>query len=251
MYIEVIDRDPVVEVVIDRPDRRNALDGDGWRFLAEAVRRQDAREGVRVIVLRSTGPIFCGGADLRWMRTAAPSDLAAVHVALEAMRRSARPVVCRVQGPAFGGGIGLVAAADVTIASASATFTFSEVRLGIAPALISRFVSERVGAARFRAWAMLGQPIDAATALATALVDHVATDEGLDAAVEEAATALLRGEPAALTAIKRFGSAGLDRDPAAETLAGLRDRPQFDEGVAALRDGRPAAWAVSPPVGRA
>jgi methylglutaconyl-CoA hydratase len=247
VYITIAEHDRVVAIVLDRPDRRNSLDGDGWRFLAETVRRQEARQKVRAILLRSTGPVFCGGADLGWMRGAPEAELAAAYDALEAIRRCPKPVVCRVQGPTFGGGVGLVAAADVAISDADATFTLSEVRLGIAPALISRFVVERVGAARFRSWALLGRQIDASSALAAGLVDHVATEQGLDAAVDEALDAIRRGEPEAISTIKRFGPRGLERDEAAATLARLRDRPEFAEGVAALREGREPEWTARDP----
>jgi methylglutaconyl-CoA hydratase len=243
VYVDTRAHDGVLEIVVDRPDRRNALDGEGWRGIIEGIERLDQHADARVGVIRSTGPIFSAGADVRWLRSAPESELALVCDGLDAIRRCPKPIVCRVQGPTFGGGVGLAAAGDVSVAGARATFTFSEVRLGIVPALISRVVIERIGVARFRSWALLGQAIEAPDALAGGLVDHVATDEGLDAAVDDVVDALRRGEPAALAAIKRIGPAGPSRDDAARLLRELRDRPAFDEGIAALREGRPPAWA--------
>jgi methylglutaconyl-CoA hydratase len=249
MYLHCQIVGDVGEIVIDRPERRNALDGEGWRAVASAVGGCEGAPEVRTILIRSTGDVFCGGADLGWLRWAPVDELASVAEALEQVRNAAKPVVCRVQGPTFGGGIGLAAVADVVIAAPAAAFTLSEVRLGIAPALISRFVIERVGLARFRTWALLGLTVDAAAARAAGLVDVVAPLDGLDRATTEIVDALRRAEPAAAAAIKRIPPNGLGADDAARGLATLRDRPAFAEGIAALRENRPARWSIRSGVG--
>jgi methylglutaconyl-CoA hydratase len=244
MYIQTQGESDLAEVIIDRPDRRNALDGEGWAAIGASVRAACARAGVRAVLIRSVGSVFCGGADVNWLRSAPPAELAVVSDTLAAFRSCPHPVVCRVQGPTFGGGIGLAAAADVVVADPAATFTLSEVRLGIVPALISPYVVERVGSAHLKTWAILGMTVDAASAVAAGLVDLIAPAGGVDVATAEVIEAIRRGEPEAVAAVKRFPPAGLGRDDAAQLLATLRDRPQFAEGIAAMRGGRLPTWAA-------
>lgn len=244
MYIQVREESDLIEIGIDRPERRNALDGEGWSELGRALRTECARSGLRAVLLRSSGSVFCGGADIGWLRSAATPDLSIVDDTLAALRHCPVPVICRVQGPAFGGGIGLVAASDVVVVDPTATFTLSEVRLGIAPALISSYVIERVGTARFRTWAMLGMTIDAPTAHGAGLVDLIAPAGGVDVAVAEVVEAIRRGEPEAIATVKHLPVGGLRGEDAVSLLAALRVRPQFAEGVSALKAGRLAGWAT-------
>lgn len=242
MYVELREEGDLLEVVIDRPERRNALDGAGWTVLRDVFRAHPSRESVRALLIRSTGSVFCGGADLNWLRDAGDAEIRMVYDAIAALRAYPRPVVCRVQGPTFGGGIGLVAASDVVVADPGATFTMTEVRLGIAPALIASFVAERVGSARFRSWSILGMTVDAERAFNAGLVDLLSPAGGVDVATAEVIEAIRRGEPRAITAVKSLPREGLDGDEATTLLSSLRDRPEFTEGVAALRSGRLPNW---------
>lgn len=242
MYVHQSRTDEVLTIRIERPERRNALDGAGWAAIAQAIGASNESAEARVVVIQSVGPTFCGGADLSWLRAAPEAELASIGSALEAIQRCPRPVVCRVQGPAYGGGIGLIAAADLVVASPLARFTLSEVRLGIAPALISPYLIARVGPARFRAWALLGQAVSPIEAEAAGLVDLLTTEDGLDAAVSTVIADLRRGEPGALDAIKRIPSTGLATEAAASLLRALRERPAFAEGIAALKEGRTPIW---------
>ena len=229
-------------VEIDRPQGRNALDGQGWLGVAAAARSHQADPAVRTILLQSTGSVFCAGGDVDWMRRAEPSELSAVAAALDALAAVGKPVVARVQGPAYGGGVGLAAACDLVVASSQARFQMSEVRLGVAPALVSRALIGRVGAARFRAWALTGRAVGADEALAVGLVDVVCAPERLDGAIDEVCQSLCAGEPEALASVKRLFPAGLPADAAAAELARLRARDSFAEGIAALREKRPPSW---------
>ena len=230
------------DVAIARAEARNALDGAGWRGLAEAVRQHAGDPSVRVLVLQSEGPVFCAGGDLAWMRTADEGELMVVNEALDALRSCPKPVVARVHAPAFGGGVGLAAACDVVVAARDARFTLSEVRVGVAPAIVSRFVIDRVGGARFRSWALLAEPVEAEDAYVAGLVDWLAEPDQLDDEVSRVVSALAAGEPAALTVTKRLFPAGLAPDEAVAELARLRERPEFAEGIAAVREKRPAKW---------
>jgi methylglutaconyl-CoA hydratase len=229
-------------VEIDRPDGRNALDGDGWRGIRAALRQHEADPEVRTVLLQATGSVFCAGGDLDWMLRSEPSELQVGAEAADALIACPKPVVARVQGPAYGGGVGLLAACDLVVAVDTARFQLSEVRLGVAPAMVSRAVIGRVGGARFRAWALTAQSIDPAAALAAGLVDRVVAPDALDRAIDEVCQSLCAGEPGALASVKALFPAGLPAGAAAEELGRLRARPAFAEGIAAMREKRPPSW---------
>ncbi|HUX87118.1 MAG TPA: enoyl-CoA hydratase-related protein [Chloroflexota bacterium] len=230
---------------IDRPEKRNALDGAGWFALRQILETLATPSAVRVLTVCSSGDTFCGGADVDWLARAPESELRVIGEVIGQLRALPMPVVCRVQGPTFGGGIGLVAAADFAIASTSATFTFSEARIGLAPVLISPVVIARVGAQRFRTWAMLAQPISAAEALSAGLVDVVTAPEELAGTVATIQEELVGKAPRSLVAIKQIPDAGSPPEAAARVLAGLRSAPDYAEGVQALRERRAPRWSTA------
>jgi methylglutaconyl-CoA hydratase len=231
-------------VRLANPEQRNALDGSGWRALGDAVRAMELESPVRSIVLVAEGKTFCAGAQVDWMRTAPPEELGAIGQTLGDFAACPKPIVARVHGPAYGGGVGLVAACDLVVASREARFVLSEVRLGVAPAIVSRAVMARIGAARFRHWALTARQVSTDEAREAGLVDHVADGAELDAVLEDTLRALEHAEPLALAAVKQLFPHGFAGPAAVEMLAELRDRPEFAEGIAALREKRPAAWVV-------
>ena len=236
-------------VRLANPEQRNALDGDDWRALGDAMRAMELESPVRTIVVVAEGRTFCAGAQVDWMRAAPREELAYAPRALEQMRACSKPIVARVHGSAYGGGVGLVAACDLVVASREARFVLSETRLAVAPAMVSQAVIGRVGGARFRAWALTGTPVSADEALSAGLVDRVAAPAELDAALEEVCTALGEAEPVALAAVKQLFPHGFAAPAAVELLAELRARPEFAEGIAALREKRPPSWATTPSPG--
>lgn len=229
-------------VRLTRPRARNALDGAAWRAIAEAISRLEREPTVRAIVLRADGAVFSAGADLDWLRSATGDDLTSIADALTAVSSCPRPVVARVHGAAFGGAVGLIASCDVVIASASATFSLAEVRVGVAPAIVSSVLTGRVGTARFRTWALLGAAVDAEAARRAGLVDQVAPDTDLDSAVDDILDRLAKGEPEALSSIKRIPVGGFSTADAVAELIRLRDRPSFAAGVDALRSREAPPW---------
>jgi methylglutaconyl-CoA hydratase len=231
-------------VRLANPEQRNALDGAAWQAIGDAVRAMELESPVRMIVLVAEGNTFCAGAQVDWMSAAPPEELTAVGQTFDQFRACSKPIVARVQGSAYGGGVGLVAACDLVVASREARFVLSETRLGVAPAMVSQTVIGRIGGARFRTWALTGQPATAEEARAAGLVDRVADPDGLDAAVDELCAALGQGEPLALAAVKQLFPDGFAGPAAVEMLAELRGRPEFAEGIAALREKRPAKWVV-------
>jgi len=199
-------------------------------------------------VLAGAGPSFCAGADVEWMRASADLDVEANVADANAMRRMFEsidgcpaPVVALVQGHALGGGIGLVACSDIVIAQPRAVFAFSEVKLGIVPAVISPFALRKIGQSAARRYFVTGERFDAATALAIGLVHEVADD--LDAALERILGELRTAGPRAARHAKRLV---LERPDGPETARRIAERRTSDEGQEGLRaflDRRAPRWA--------
>jgi len=231
----------VLRITLTRPDRRNAFDADLIAELAEAF--VDVGRA-RAVVLAGEGKSFCAGADVDWMRASARlsydenvADANAMRMMFEAIDRCPAPVVARVQGHALGGGAGLVAASDIAIAEPQAQFAFSEVKLGIIPAVISPLALARVGSANARRYFVTGERFDAATALRIGLVGEVADD--LDAAVERVVGELLSAGPQAARWAKRLVREQPDGPETARWIAERRTSEEGQEGLAAFLEKRP------------
>jgi len=234
----------VLRLTLARPESRNAFDAALISELAMAFVDVGT---CRAVVLAGEGRSFCAGADIDWMRTSADLDLEANVADANAMRRMFEavdscpaPVVALVQGHALGGGIGLVACSDIVIAEPDAVFAFSEVKLGIVPAVISPFVFPRIGTAAARRFFLTGERFDAETALRIGLVHEVAPE--LDAAIERVAGELLSAGPEATRAAKQLIRERPGGEEAARLAAELRTSPEGQEGLRAFLDKRPAAW---------
>jgi methylglutaconyl-CoA hydratase len=240
-----VERDgPVLRVTLARPDRRNAFDSALISELAEAF--VDVGRA-RAVVLAGDGASFCAGADVDWMRSSADlsydenvAEANALRAMLESVDACPAPVVARVQGHAFGGGAGLVASADVAIAGADAVFAFSEVKLGIVPAVISPFVVARIGPGQARRYFVTGERFDAETALQIGLVHEVADD--LDAAVERVVGELLSAGPLAARWAKRLVRERPDGQETARWIAERRASEEGQEGLRAFLERRPPSW---------
>ncbi|HSD27988.1 MAG TPA: enoyl-CoA hydratase-related protein, partial [Vicinamibacteria bacterium] len=196
---------PVAHVVLDRPGARNAFDGPMVRELADAIGAASARDDVRVLVLAGRGSVFCAGADVEWMRKAASftreenlADARALFELFNAIDRSPKAVVASVQGAALGGGAGLAAVADIVVAEEGARFGFTEVRLGLVPAVISPYVVRKIGASAARELFLTGERFSAARAASIGLVHRVVRLDELDAAVDDRVRELLRAAPGAV-----------------------------------------------------
>src|SRR4051812_3093308 len=219
----------VLRVTLARPDRRNAFDADVIRELSEAF--VDVGRA-RAVVLAGEGASFCAGADVDWMRSSAGvsfdenvADANAMRQMFESIDRCPAPVVVRVQGHALGGGAGLVAAADIAVAEAKTVFAFSEVKLGIVPAVISPFALAKIGPGPARRYFVTGERFDAATALRIGLVSEVA--ERVEDAVERVVGELLSAGPTAVRWAKRLVR---ERPEGPETARWIAERRTSDEG---------------------
>jgi methylglutaconyl-CoA hydratase len=235
-----IDRDgEVLHVTLARPERRNAFDAELIAALTEAFA---AVGDARVVVLAGEGQSFCAGADIEWQRSAIDlsyddnvDDALRLYHMCEAIDRCPAAVVARVQGYALGGGSGLAACSDIAIASSDAVFGFTEVKLGIIPAVISPFVLPKIGE-HARRYFLTGERFDAPTALRIGLVDEV-TDE-LDGAVEHVVAEVLSSGPNAVRSAKLLIRERPDGEETARIAARLRASEEGQERLRAFFERR-------------
>ncbi len=240
----------VATVTLDSPANRNALSRQLRAELGDRLERAVADPDVRVLVLTHTGPVFCSGMDLREARggDASQQGINEFPGLLEALWTSPKPSIARLAGPARAGGIGLVAACDVAIAADTTTYAFSEVRLGVVPAVISVPVLPRLQARAAHELFLTGEVFDAARAVGIGLLNRAVPADELDAEVRRYARMLALGGPEALAATKLLLNAG-DAEPFGETLAAATElsarhfaSAEGQEGIAAFAEKRPARW---------
>jgi len=243
----------IARLTVARPDRKNAFDAALIAELTDAVARVD--RSARAVVLQSEGDTFSAGADVEWMRGMADyslDDNLADSRALAGMFRALydleMPLVARVQGAAIGGGAGLVAVADIAVASTEATFAFSETRLGILPAVVSPYVVRKIGPTRATALFVTGSRIDARRAHEIGLVERLVEPSDLDAAVGRVLDAIVSGGPKAVNAAKRLVREveGRPLDEVAELtvkrIADIRVSHEGQEGLRAFLERRDPRW---------
>ena len=246
----------VVSVTLDRPEVRNAFDAELIRRLRETFVDLADDRAARVVVVPGAGAVFCAGADLSWMsgmREASFDDNVEDSRGFERMLRAVhecpQPVVARVNGHALGGGSGLVACADIVVAVEGAKFGFTEVRLGLAPAVISPYVLPKIGASAGRHLFLTGERFDATEARRLGLVHRVTAPEDLDATVEQVVADLLSGGPSAQAEIKELiprvleaGGPAAAVHVTAEVIARLRVSEEGQEGMRAFFERRAPRW---------
>ena len=241
-----VERDgEILRITLARPETRNAFDA---ALIAELAAAFVDVGKARAIVLAGDGPSFCAGADVEWMRQSVDldydtnvADANALRKMLEAIDTCPAPVVAVVQGHALGGGAGVVACADIALAHERAVFAFSEVKLGIIPAVISPFALRKIGESAARRYFVTGERFDAPTALRIGLVHEVTTD--LDAALAAVVAELATAGPRAARHAKRLV---LDRPDGPETARRIAERRTSDEGQEGLRaflERRAPEWA--------
>lgn len=253
-----VDPRGVATLALDRPGRHNALDAELVAALHSAVVGLGSDPDIRVVVLAGAGKSFCAGADLDHMRrmAAAPAeenvrDALALAACLHAVADLDQPVLARIHGNVFGGGVGLVCCADIAIAATQARFCLSEVRLGLAPAVISPFVLASVGQRQMGRLMLTAASIDAAQALTIGLIHRHVDAAELDEAIEQEIVLLLQGAPQAQRSAKRLlrALAG-PTDAVRETwsarhaaeLSRLRAAPEGMEGLRAFLEKRKPDW---------
>lgn len=242
----------VATITLDSPANRNALSAALVAQLASRLDEAIGDPGARVIVLTGAGSAFCSGVDLSEQLAADDGgrarSLQAIASVLYGIWSAPKPVIARVNGPARAGGLGMVAACDIAVAAESTTFGFSEVRIGVAPAMIATVVIPRIGQARAMELMLTGEPFDARRAVEFGLLNAAVPLEELDATVRRVTGQLLKGAPGALAATKRL----VREVPSLSVEEGLRAMTALsaelfgsDEGragMAALLEKRPPPW---------
>jgi methylglutaconyl-CoA hydratase len=237
----------VATLTLDSPANRNALSRAMRSQLRDAFTAALADDSVRVVVLDHTGRVFCSGMDLTEAAGEGVQEQGVREYPelLDAIWTSPKPVLAVVRGPARAGGIGLLAACDVVVAASSATFAFSEVRLGIVPAVISAVVLPRMVPHVAHRLMLSGETFDAEAAAAGGLVDLVVPDADVDGELRAQLVHLTAGAPAALAETKRLlreRTPDLAFDPLLELSARYFASEEGQEGIAAFREKRPARW---------
>jgi methylglutaconyl-CoA hydratase len=254
-----IDARGVATLTLNRPDKHNALDAATIRALHSTLLDIERDLRVRMVVLTGAGASFCAGADIGHMRSMLGAteqenveDALLLARCLRTLDELDRPVIARVNGNVFGGGLGLVACADIAIGVQTAKFALTEVRLGIVPAVISPYVVAAIGGRQARRLFLTAAPFNAAEAQSLSLLHSTTTLEELDSAVAAQIDLILRGGPQALSAAKkliRHVSAVSDRDlleaDTALILARLRAGPEGQEGLGAFLERRKASWILA------
>ena len=249
-------RNMVAIVTLNRPEVRNAFDDVLIADLTNALLDLEKDETVRAVVLAGAGPAFCAGADLNWMKRMAGygfeqnlADAEALARMLKTLDRLSKPTIARVHGPAYAGGVGLVAACDIAIGSHEAEFCLTEVKLGLSPATISPYVVRAMGERLARRYFLTGEVIDAGEAYRLRLLSDVSPKEELDGAVNALLGHLVVGGRAAQAKIKdlvRSVAAGPADDAmiadTARRIAEIRVSPEGKEGIASFLEKRKPDW---------
>ncbi|HWA48568.1 MAG TPA: enoyl-CoA hydratase/isomerase family protein [Dongiaceae bacterium] len=255
-YLDIQTTARTVTIRMNRPEKHNAFDDVLIAELTDAFRKAAGDDAARIVVLESTGPSFSAGADLGWMKRMAGQgraenerDAEALAELMRAIDSCPKPVLCVVQGAAFGGGVGLAACCDIVIASEAASFSLSEVRLGLIPAVISPYVAAAIGPRACRRYFLTAERFDAATAQRLGLVQEVVPQAELAAARDRMIEHLLKGGPLALRAAKDLIAhvAGVPIDAAlmrdtARRIADQRASDEGKEGVSAFLEKRKPNW---------
>jgi len=235
-------------LTMDQPHNRNAMTPALLNGLSGGLEKAHADKGVRVIVLTNTRPVFCAGADLSGSGDA-PAPRTGLPAILAAIQDSPKPVVARIAGHCVAGGVGLAAACDFSVADEGARFGFTEVRIGVAPAVISVVCLPKLRRGDALELFLGGERIGARRAAEVGLITQAVPADRLDAAVDAIVTRLLAGGPQALAAAKQLVNdvPGMDRTEAFAWAAGLSASlfasAEAAEGMAAFREKRPPSWA--------
>jgi methylglutaconyl-CoA hydratase len=253
--LEIAFDGPVARVWLNRPDVRNAFDGLMVTELRKTLFDLRTVDAVRVIVLGGRGPTFCAGADLQWMKAMAAftreenlREAQAMADLFFTVYESPKPIVARVHGAALGGGAGLVAASDIPVAALGTQFGFTEVRLGLLPAVISPYVVRKIGESAARELFLTGERFEAVRAVEIGLVRSAVPEEDLDATVERRVEELLAAGPRAVAEAKAlirevaFRRIEDVQEYTVERIAEVRTSPEGQEGMRAFLEKRKPRW---------
>ncbi len=248
---------PIGIVTLNRPEKHNAFDDALITQLTQALKDMERDNAVRVVILSAAGKSFSAGADLNWMKRMATysqeenlRDAKALGELMRTLHGLSKPTIARVQGAAYGGGVGLIACCDIAVAAQAAVFALSEVRIGLIPAVISPYVIAALGERMARRYFLSGERFDAAEAYRMGFIHELASDEEeLDGRITLIVHALLCAGPQAQTEAKALINAVAHRPVSDELLADTAQRiarvrasPEGREGVTAFLEKRDPNW---------
>ncbi len=259
--LEIWVKQGVAVICMNRPDVRNAFNETMIAELTQAFKAADADKSVRAVVLAGQGPAFCAGADLNWMKKMAGyslkqnlDDAMGLAGMLNTIYMMQKPTIARVHGPAFAGGMGLVAACDIAVAAQEAEFCLSEVKLGLNAATISPYVVAAMGERHARRYFLTAERFTAAEAFRIGLVHDIVPAAELDEAVNALLEQILLASPAAIAAskdlIRRVAHGVIDQEMIADTasrIAAARASADGKEGIRSFLEKRKPAWAEAKP----
>jgi methylglutaconyl-CoA hydratase len=251
---------PIARIKLNRPEVKNAFNDELIADLAAALKSVEKDPTVRVVILSGEGDFFCAGADLNWMKSFVgaskkknEADARRLAKLLQALNEFTKPTIAQVHGAAIGGGVGVLAACDVIVASENTVFALAEVKLGLIPAVISPYVIARMGASAARRYFLTGERFSAHVALRLGMVHEVVPAERLDATVGEVARQFLSAGPKAVQHCKELirkvaAGRGEVTSPlqqyTVKKIAELRSGPEAQEGMKAFLEKRKPAWNV-------
>ena len=250
---------PLGLLTLNNPEKHNAFDDVLIADLTAALQALDANREVRVVILSAAGKSFSAGADLNWMKRMAGysqeenlRDAEALGSLMGTLHGLSKPTIARVQGAAFGGGVGLVACCDMAVGTVAATFSLSEVKLGLIPAVISPYVVAAIGERAAHRYCLTAERFDAAEAFRLGLLHELApNDEAMDDKINDLVIALLNGGPASHREAKELIAAVANRPIDAEVIADTAERiarvrasNEGKEGVSAFLEKRKATWVI-------
>jgi len=253
---------PIGLVTLNRPERHNAFDDAMIAELTEALRSMEAEDAIRVVVLSGAGKSFSAGADLHWMRRMAGfsidenrRDAMGLATLMRTLAHLRKPTIARVQGSAYGGGVGLIACCDVAIATQSATFALTEAKLGLIPAVVAPYVIAAIGERAARRYFLSAERMEASEAFRLGLVHDLAVSEGdMDEKIGIVVDSMLACGPVAQREAKELIRAVAGRpvtseliQDTADRIAKMRASPEGREGVGAFLEKRRASWVPPDP----
>jgi methylglutaconyl-CoA hydratase len=256
--ISQVDADGNATILLNRPEVHNAFDPEMVEALTTTLKKLEANDKVRAIVITGAGKSFCAGADIEHMKKSAKFSRAqnldnarATAKMLQTLHGLAKPTIACVRGAVRGGGVGLVSACDIAIAERGATFRLSEVKLGIIPAMISPFVIGAIGPRYAHRYMLSGEEFDSAEAYRIGLLHDICEEPELNAVVGRMLANLYSSGPKAIVAIKKLipevAVARIDEalmDRVSERIADIRTTPEAQEGLSAFLEKRKTAWST-------
>ena len=255
--LQTIDNRGVATLSLNRPDKHNCFDDVLILDITAALKALAANDAVRIVILAGEGKSFSAGGDLGWMQRMADysyddnvKDAAALAEMLKTLNELPKPTIARVQGAAFGGAVGLISCCDMAVGSERASFSLSEVKIGLMPATISPYVLQAIGARAARRFFLTGERFDAQTALTLGLLSELVPEAELDSSIDTLVSSLLANSPAAVAGAKRliqdYANQSINEaliSDSCKRIADIRISDEGQEGLKAFLEKRSPNWA--------